>query len=57
MSGLFGGGSKAPAPPKPVPMPLIKDEKSRKKNRASVASQQEREGRTSTILSDKLGSS
>ena len=62
MSSLFGG-TPAPAPvnvpiiPEPTVMPLPDDAAVKKAKRKSLISQQQRGGRTSTILStkDKLG--
>ena len=54
MASLFST-TKLPEPPKQVVMPLASDEKARKRRKQSVKEQQERGGRISTILSDKLG--
>ena len=64
MSGLFGGSSPpAPAPvevpiiPEPTVMPVADDAVMKKKKKKSLATQKQRGGRASTILSteDKLG--
>ncbi len=59
MGGLFGGAPSAPSippppppPPPPAPMPVPDDESAKKAKRRSIASQQGRSGRLSTILSD-----
>lgn len=61
MGGLFGAPTPAPVEmpviPEPTVMPLVDDAAAKKAKKKSLAAQQKRGGRVSTILSteDKLG--
>jgi hypothetical protein len=56
MSGLFGGGSKAPPPPKVVRMPVEGDATVLAAQERARQEARRRSGRLSTILSDSLQS-
>lgn len=51
----FGGGAKAPPPQKPVTMPDVQDAAVRKRQSEVLASLLKRRGRSSTLLSGRLG--